>query len=142
MEIQINGSSLLSLRALQQQWRWADGDKQGCLMQVARFAGSEMTAIMDDHGGFELMYLHFITGGFKTMEEAKAAGPQFARLCLQTMTELVYDHYASPAETQARCRALVTTHEEKKQRAVQEESERFNRTYDENARRRGQYDKE
>lgn len=58
-------------------------------MQQARFAGQEVMAITDDAGAFDLHYLGFKTGGFKTIEEAKIAAPEFTRKVLVHMTNLI-----------------------------------------------------
>ena len=50
-----------------------------------------MMVITDDASGFELHYLGFATGGFRTIDVAKQAAPEFARRALDRMREMVSD---------------------------------------------------
>jgi hypothetical protein len=50
-----------------------------------------MMVITDDAGGFQLGYLNFKAGGFKTMEAAKKAAPEFAKRVLARMSDMVAD---------------------------------------------------
>jgi hypothetical protein len=85
MHIEIDGSGKVNLSVPQQKW---GGGTPG-VMQQARFAGQEVMAITDDAGAFDLHYLGFKTGGFKTIEEAKIAAPEFTRKVLAHMTSLI-----------------------------------------------------
>ena len=85
MKIQVHASGKSAHGREQQAWR---GDERAVL-QTATFAGQEMIAITDDAGAFCLMYLGFETGGFQTMDIAKAAAPRFAHSVLARMIELV-----------------------------------------------------
>jgi len=67
---------------------WTFTDDSG-LMATARFAGHKVEAITDDAGAFDLMYLGFQAKGYATMDEAKAAAPDFARRVLQRMGDLI-----------------------------------------------------
>lgn len=74
----------------QQQWTHArtwDPDR----LQAARFAGQEMLATAADDGSYDLDYLGFQARKFKTMADAKAAAPEFARTVLARMTSLIAD---------------------------------------------------
>ncbi|RMP63006.1 hypothetical protein ALQ19_02725 [Pseudomonas syringae pv. berberidis] len=59
------------------------------MMQVARLAGQEMMAISDDAGAFELDYLGHIGSGFASIDDAKAAAPEFARAVLERLRNLI-----------------------------------------------------
>jgi hypothetical protein len=58
-------------------------------LQTSLFAGHRMMAITDDNGGYDLHYLEYKTGGFKTMDEARAAGPEFAKAVMNKMLSLI-----------------------------------------------------
>lgn len=60
-------------------------------MQTARFAGQEMMAITDDAGAFELDYLGRFGNGFASIEDAKAAAPEFARAVPERLRNLIQD---------------------------------------------------
>jgi hypothetical protein len=85
MHVKHNGAGRESFKASQQLW---GGDEA---MQRALFAGQVMMARTDDTSGFDLHYLGFQTGGFKTIEDAKAAAPAFARKVLGRLAELIAD---------------------------------------------------
>lgn len=76
----------VNLAAPQQRWTFTDNSG---LMATARFAGHFVEAITDDAGGFYLMYLGFQAKGYATMDEAKAAAPEFALRVLQRMSDLI-----------------------------------------------------
>lgn len=48
-------------------------------------------AITDDAGAFELDYLGHIGSGFASIEDAKAAAPEFARAVLERLRNLIQD---------------------------------------------------
>ncbi|AGZ38135.1 hypothetical protein PVLB_26992 (plasmid) [Pseudomonas sp. VLB120] len=50
-----------------------------------------MMAITDDAGAFELDYLGHIGSGFASIEDAKAAAPEFARAVLERLRNLIQD---------------------------------------------------
>lgn len=87
MNIKIGASGKLNLTSPQQKWVDPNGD--GSILQYARFAGQEMMAITDDKGAFDLHYLGFEINGFKSMELAKEAAPEFAKRVLSRMTEVI-----------------------------------------------------
>jgi hypothetical protein len=87
MEIKVREGSVFPLNRPQQVWY---GDKPQ-VMQTARFAGQEMMAITDDAGAFELDYLGHIGRGFASIEDAKAAAPEFARAVLERLRNLIQD---------------------------------------------------
>jgi hypothetical protein len=88
MNIEIDSGGRVAFSALQQRWRDPNGE-DGTVIQTARFAGQEMMAISDDAGGFDLHFLNFKAGGFKTMNDAMKAAPEFAKRVLARMTEMV-----------------------------------------------------
>lgn len=83
MKIQLDGGGKLFKDAPKQKW---NGDN---LLQTSLFAGHRMMAITDDMGGYDLNYLGYGTGAFKTMDEAKAAGPEFAKTVLNELLSLI-----------------------------------------------------
>ncbi|HYD60520.1 MAG TPA: hypothetical protein VEC35_09210 [Noviherbaspirillum sp.] len=87
MRIELDGAGQVNFRAPQQQW-FGDSPE---VMQTASFAGHKMTAITDDNGAYDLHYLNFQAGGFKTIEDAKHAAPEFARKVLARMSEMIAD---------------------------------------------------
>ncbi|WP_282366571.1 hypothetical protein [Pseudomonas sp. PS02290] len=87
MLIKIREGDVFPLNRPQQVW-WGDSPE---VMQVARFAGQEMLAITDDAGAFELDYLGHIGSGFVSIEDAKAAAPEFARSVLERLRNTVQD---------------------------------------------------
>jgi hypothetical protein len=60
-------------------------------LQTALFAGHEMLVRADAGGDFTLSYLGFEQVGLKTIEEAKAAAPTFAKKVLIRLTEMISD---------------------------------------------------
>ncbi|MFA1025794.1 MULTISPECIES: hypothetical protein [Pseudomonas syringae group] len=48
-----------------------------------------MMAISDDAGAFELDYLGHIGSGFASIDDAKAAAPEFARAVLERLRNLI-----------------------------------------------------
>lgn len=48
-----------------------------------------MTAITDDAGAFDMLYLGYVTGGFQTIEAAKTAAPGFARQVFAHLSSLI-----------------------------------------------------
>ncbi|MCK9709869.1 hypothetical protein [Pseudomonas syringae] len=87
MQIKVREGDVFPLNRPQQVW-WGDNPE---VMQVARFAGQEMMAITDDAGAFELDYLGHIGSGFATIDDAKAAAPDFARAVLERLHNLIQD---------------------------------------------------
>lgn len=87
MDIKVREGSVFPLNRPQQIWY---GDKPQ-VMQTARFAGQEMVAITDDAGAFELDYMGHIGSGFSSIEDAKAAAPDFARTVLERLRTLIQD---------------------------------------------------
>ncbi|MGA4422878.1 hypothetical protein ACI2UY_22320 [Ralstonia nicotianae] len=85
MNLALHGGGKVLMAAPQQQWH---GDSPA-IAQYAHFGGQDMTAITDDAGAFELLYLGFVTGGFPTIEAAKAAAPEFARRVFAHMSSLI-----------------------------------------------------
>jgi hypothetical protein len=69
--------------------KWFNSNDDGSIMQVCKMAGQEMTAITDDAGAFDLHFMHFKTGGFLSIEEAKNAAPEFARLVLNHLLSML-----------------------------------------------------
>lgn len=84
--IEPHAGGRINLSMPQQVWTFTDDSG---LMATARFAGQVVEAITDDAGSFDLMYLGFQAKGYATMDEAKAAAPDFARRVLQRMCDLV-----------------------------------------------------
>ncbi len=87
MDIKIDGGGQVVFGVPAFFWRDPSGD--GSLMQVCKVAGQDMMAITDDAGGFDLHYMHFKTGGFRSMTEAKAAAPEFAKKVLNHLLTLI-----------------------------------------------------
>lgn len=87
MKIDLDGGGRVMMSAPQKQWR---GDRPD-ISQTAQFAGQTMMAITDDAGAFDLLYLGYETRGFATIEAAKAAAPEFARLVLTRMIALAVE---------------------------------------------------
>nr|WP_228857489.1 hypothetical protein [Pseudomonas syringae]QOQ33534.1 hypothetical protein [Pseudomonas syringae pv. actinidiae] len=87
MEIKVREGSVFPLNRSQQVWY---GDTPQ-VMQTARFAGQEMMAITNDAGAFELDYLGHIGSSFASIDEAKAAAPDFARLVLERLRNVIQD---------------------------------------------------
>lgn len=85
MKISLHGGGRVSMAAPQQ--KWFGGSPE--VAQHARFAGQDMTAITDDAGAFDLLYLGYATGGFQTIEAAKAAAPEFARQVFAHLSSLI-----------------------------------------------------
>ncbi|MCK4120410.1 hypothetical protein ACI2UK_24435 [Ralstonia nicotianae] len=90
MNIEMSGSGKVAFNGTQQRWVDTNGG-DGRIMQIAMFAGQEMTAIADDAGGFDLRFLNFKSGGFPTMEAAKQAAPDFARRVFARLIEMIAD---------------------------------------------------
>lgn len=86
MKLEVNGGGKVAFGIPPMNWVDPKGD--GSVIQFCRVAGQEMMAITDDAGKFDLHYLNFKTSGFITMEAAKQAAPEFARLVLRHMIEL------------------------------------------------------
>lgn len=93
MKIKMDGGAKMFTSRPQQVW---DGSE---LMQTARFAGQRMEVITDDKGGFDLNYLGYEAGGFKTMDAAKAAAPEFAKTVLAQLSSLIKTEPESAPET-------------------------------------------
>ena len=87
IEFKVREGDVFPLNRPQQVWYGTDPH----LMQTARFAGQEMLAITDDAGAFELDYLGHIAGGFPSIDDAKAAAPEFARAVLSRLHTLIQD---------------------------------------------------
>jgi len=87
MKIELDGVGRVNFRIPQQQWF---GDEPQ-VTQTASFAGHKMIAIAGDAGAFDLHYLNFQARGFKSIEDAKKAAPEFARKVLARMSEMVSD---------------------------------------------------
>lgn len=83
MKIKLTAGGRLLEDAPKQKW---NGDN---LLQTSLFAGHRMMAITDDMGGYDLNYLGYGTGAFKTMDEAKAHGPEFAKTVLNQLLSLI-----------------------------------------------------
>ena len=84
--IEPHAGGKLSLEQPQQRWTFTDESQR---MATAFFAGQTVHAITDDAGAFNLMYLGFQATGYATMDQAKAAAPDFVRRVLQRMSDLV-----------------------------------------------------
>lgn len=90
MDIKITAAGKLSLTVPQQ--GWSDGNAgDPAAMQVARFAGQEMMVITDNAKAFDLRFMGYQTGGFATMEAAKAAAPEFARKVFDRLVKMISD---------------------------------------------------
>ena len=87
MRIELDGGGKVVFDAPQMQWRDTTGD--GSTMQVCRMAGQDMMAITDDAGAFDMHFMHFKTGGFCSMDEAKAAAPEFAKKVIGHLLTLI-----------------------------------------------------
>lgn len=87
MKLEIDGGGDVAFRVPPLQWVDPSGD--GSIMQVCRVSGQVMMSITDDAGSFDLHYLHFKTGGFASMEAAKASAPEFARQVLTRLIDLI-----------------------------------------------------
>lgn len=62
------------------------------IMQICLIAGQKMMAIQksdDEPDVFELHYMNFQTSGFKSLGEAKARAPEFAKQVLEKMSLMV-----------------------------------------------------
>ncbi|ABO59767.1 hypothetical protein LA345_40500 (plasmid) [Burkholderia vietnamiensis] len=90
MKIKTGADGNVALSAPQQRWITGRGGNPGAL-QTAVFAGHVVMAITDDHGGYDLHYLGFETGGFATIDAAKRAAPEFVRGVLAHMSKLIVD---------------------------------------------------
>ncbi len=91
MTIELHAGGRVQFLGPQQRWDAGPSDESKGVLETALFAGQRMMAITDDAGGFELHYLGFATGGFRTMDIAKHAAPEFARRVLDRMREMVAD---------------------------------------------------
>lgn len=92
MNIQPSAGGKLSLEAPQQVWRGSGRDDvDNDVMQSALFAGQEMIAIKESEApnGFGLRFLGFKSSGFRAMDTAKQAAPEFARRVLNRMADMV-----------------------------------------------------
>lgn len=87
MKIELDGGGKVVFAAPQMQWRDSPGD--GAIMQVCRMAGHDMMAITDDAGAFDLHYMHHTTGGFRSMDDAKSAAPEFAKQVLNHLLTMI-----------------------------------------------------
>lgn len=87
MKIELDGGGKVVFDVPQMQWRDSTGD--GSIMQVCKMAGQDMMAITDDAGAFDLHFMHFKTGGFRSMAEAKAAAPEFAKKVLGQLLTMI-----------------------------------------------------
>lgn len=87
MEISVREGEYFPLNRSQQVWTGEDPE----VMQIALFAGNEMTAITDDNGAFKLDYLGHVVRGFSSIEDAKSAAPALARTVLARLSTLVQD---------------------------------------------------
>ncbi len=83
MTIELHAGGRVQFLGPQQRWDAGPSDESKGVLETALFAGQRMMAITDDAGGFELHYLGFATGGFRTMDIAKHAAPEFARRVLR-----------------------------------------------------------
>lgn len=83
MEIKLHAGGKFIMGGPQQKW---SGDQ---IMQTSLFAGHVMTAVTDDAGAFDLLYLHFKRGGYESMEAAKEAAPEFAQAVLKKMIDQI-----------------------------------------------------
>lgn len=89
MHIEIGTDGKVSFQAPQQQWNAGQYGEDKGVMETANFAGQRLMAITDGAEGFELHYLGFKAGGFKTMEEAKQAAPEFTLSVLARMIKMI-----------------------------------------------------
>lgn len=85
MSIELDAGGRLTIEAPQQRW------SAGPAGEAALFAGQTMVAVPDGAGGFDLHYLGFMTTGFKTIDIAKLAAPEFARRVLARMSAMIAD---------------------------------------------------
>jgi len=91
MKIELHAGGRVQFLGPQQRWNAGPRDESKGVLETALYAGQQMMAITDDAGGFELHYLGFATVGFRTMDVAKRAAPEFARRVLDRMREMVAD---------------------------------------------------
>lgn len=88
MKINVREGSVFPLNRPQQVWFGENPE----VLQAARFAGQDMVASIEgDAGGFELDYLGHIGSGFASIEDAKASAPEFARVVLERLRNLIQD---------------------------------------------------
>jgi hypothetical protein len=84
MKIKLDGGGKVMMKAPMQQWHGSE------ILQTANFAGQLMMANIDDaERRFDLHYLGYETCGFKTMDDAKAAAPEFANTVFRQLSSLV-----------------------------------------------------
>ena len=88
VNIELDGGGKVDFGVPQQ--RWHPGEDPA-VMQTARFAGQTVMAITDDAGAFDLHFLGFKTGGFKTIDDAKKAAPEFTRKVFARLSSLIAD---------------------------------------------------
>ncbi|ODT95119.1 MAG: hypothetical protein BGO50_01870 [Rhodanobacter sp. 67-28] len=91
MKIELSAGGRVQFQGPQQRWNAGPGDDSKGILEIALYAGQPMMVITDDASGFELHYLGFATGGFRTIDVAKQAAPEFARRALDRMREMVSD---------------------------------------------------
>lgn len=89
MKIELSAGGRVQFLGPQQRWNAGPSDDSKGALETALYAGQQMMAITDDAGGFELHYLGFATGGFRTMDIAKQVAPEFARRVLDRMREMI-----------------------------------------------------
>lgn len=84
MKIKLDGGGKFMMKAPMQQWHGTE------ILQTANFAGHSMMVNLDDaERRFDLHYLGYETRGFKTMDDAKAAAPEFANAVFSQLSSLV-----------------------------------------------------
>ncbi|MGF6755260.1 hypothetical protein [Paraburkholderia sp. GAS42] len=99
MHIELYGSGSQQLMKLpQQQWY----GESSAVSQTALFAGNDMHAQAERVGKFALLYLGYKTGGFATIEAAKAAAPEFAKRVF--CPDVRRDQHVGTAECSTRSR--------------------------------------
>lgn len=91
MNIEVGADGKVAFDTPQQRWNTGlNGEYKGVL-ETAHFAGQRLTVSTDGMGGFNLHYQGFKADGFRTMDAARQAAPEFARRVLARMSEMIAD---------------------------------------------------
>lgn len=89
MKLKLDGAGKVYFKAPVQSWGGHRGGNDQ-IMQTAVFAGQQMMAIRDELDlPLTLHYMGFQSKNFTSMDEAKAAAPEFARAVLAHMSSLI-----------------------------------------------------
>lgn len=87
MEIKHDGAWRMNHAPVSKRWSAGKNDEDTGVLETALFAGHRVMAVVDGAGAFDLHYLGFTTGGFKTMASAKQAATEFVLSVLSIMKE-------------------------------------------------------